>query len=116
VSTRDQNPDSQQDAAGCERVFIDRASGKLASRPKWDQLDEQLRASDELVVTRLSRLARPPLGDGGQPSGLDDPSALRVGGGVPAAAGRRSRRRRAAEQAPGTRSLACSRRVDFLGL
>ena len=61
VSTRDQNPDSQHDAlaaAGCERVFVDRASGKLANRPKWDQLDEQLRAGDELVVTRLSRLAR----------------------------------------------------------
>jgi len=30
VSTRDQNPDAQLDAlreAGCERVFIDRASG-----------------------------------------------------------------------------------------
>jgi DNA invertase Pin-like site-specific DNA recombinase len=47
VSTRDQNPDSQLDAlstAGCERVFVDRASGKLARRPKWDQLDELLRA------------------------------------------------------------------------
>jgi DNA invertase Pin-like site-specific DNA recombinase len=61
VSTRDQNPDSQLDALtgpGCERVFVDRALGKLARRPNWDQLDEQLRARDELVVTRRSRLAR----------------------------------------------------------
>jgi DNA invertase Pin-like site-specific DNA recombinase len=36
VSTRDQNPDAQVDAlreAGCERIFTDRASGKLARRP-----------------------------------------------------------------------------------
>jgi DNA invertase Pin-like site-specific DNA recombinase len=34
VSTRDQNPDAQRDAlaaAGCDPVFVDRASGKLAS-------------------------------------------------------------------------------------
>jgi hypothetical protein len=40
VSTRDQNPDSQHDAltaAGCEKIFIDKASGKLARRPEWDE-------------------------------------------------------------------------------
>ena len=45
VSTRDQNPDGQHDAlaaAGCDEVFVDKASGKLASRPK---LDEALRIS-----------------------------------------------------------------------
>jgi DNA invertase Pin-like site-specific DNA recombinase len=37
VSTRDQNPDAQHDAlaaAGCDPVFVDKASGKLASRPE----------------------------------------------------------------------------------
>ena len=40
VSTRDQNPDAQRDAlaaAGCDRVFIDKASGKLARRPELDR-------------------------------------------------------------------------------
>lgn len=38
VSTRDQNPDAQHDAlaaAGCDQVFIDKASGKLARLPSW---------------------------------------------------------------------------------
>ena len=37
VSTRDQNPDAQRDAlaaAGCDQVFIDKASGKLARPPR----------------------------------------------------------------------------------
>lgn len=61
VSTADQNPDSQRDAleaAGCERVFTDKASGKLASRPQWDACLEYLRQGDVLVITRLSRAAR----------------------------------------------------------
>ena len=40
VSTRDQNPDAQRDAliaAGCDQVFIDMASGKLARRPELDK-------------------------------------------------------------------------------
>jgi len=62
VSTRDQNPDSQEDAlraAGCEEVFIDRASGKLARRPELDKaLLVANRAGDQLVVTKLDRLGR----------------------------------------------------------
>lgn len=61
VSTRDQNPDGQVDAlgeAGCERIFIDRASGKLARRPELDKALDYLRASDQLVVTKLDRLGR----------------------------------------------------------
>lgn len=61
VSTRDQNPDSQTDLleqAGCDRVFVDKASGVLASRPKLDQALEYLRAGDVLVVTKLDRLSR----------------------------------------------------------
>lgn len=61
VSTREQNTDGQLDAlraAGCERVFVDKASGKLARRPEWDRCRDQLRAGDERVVTRLDRIGR----------------------------------------------------------
>ncbi len=62
VSTRDQNPDAQRDAltaAGCETVFIDKASGKLARRPELDKaLLSAARAGDQLVVTKLDRLGR----------------------------------------------------------
>jgi hypothetical protein len=61
VSTRDQNPDSQRDAlkaAGCDEVYIDKASGKLASRPELDEALSRLRPGDTLVITRLSRAMR----------------------------------------------------------
>ena len=62
VSTRDQHPQAQQDAlraAGCEEVFIDKASGKLARRPELDKaLLSANRAGDQLVVTKLDRLGR----------------------------------------------------------
>jgi DNA invertase Pin-like site-specific DNA recombinase len=61
VSTHSQNEDSQVDelkAAGCKRVFTDKASGKLASRPELDKALEYLRTGDVLVITRLSRAMR----------------------------------------------------------
>ena len=61
VSTRDQHPDAQADAltaAGCERVLIDTASGKLARRSQLDAALQALRAGDQLVVTKLDRLGR----------------------------------------------------------
>jgi DNA invertase Pin-like site-specific DNA recombinase len=61
VSTRDQNPDSQRDAleaAGCDEIYIDKASGKLASRPELDKALSRLRSGDTLVITRLSRAMR----------------------------------------------------------
>jgi DNA invertase Pin-like site-specific DNA recombinase len=61
VSTRDQNPDSQHDAlaaVGCTRIFVDKASGKLARRPEWDECLKFLRAGDELVITKLDRAGR----------------------------------------------------------
>lgn len=61
VSTRDQNPDSQRDAlreAGCDEIYIDKASGKLASRPELDKALARLRPGDTLVITRLSRAMR----------------------------------------------------------
>ena len=61
VSTRDQNPDSQRDAlaeAGCDEVYIDKASGKLASRRELEAALARLRPGDTLVITRLSRAMR----------------------------------------------------------
>lgn len=62
VSTRDQNPATQHDAlnaAGCDQVYIDEASGVLASRPELDKaLLSANRAGDQLVVTKLDRLGR----------------------------------------------------------
>jgi DNA invertase Pin-like site-specific DNA recombinase len=61
VSTRDQNPDGQRDAlqaAGCDEIYIDKASGKLASRPEFDKALGRLRPSDTFVITRLSRAMR----------------------------------------------------------
>ncbi|TVU61919.1 recombinase family protein [Paenarthrobacter nitroguajacolicus] len=61
VSTRDQNPDSQTDAlvaAGCEKMFIDQASGVLARRASLDAALEYLRPGDTLIVTKLGRLGR----------------------------------------------------------
>jgi len=61
VSTRDQNPDAQKDAlaaADCDHVFVDKASGKLASRPELDKALIAAREGDEFVVTKLDRLGR----------------------------------------------------------
>jgi DNA invertase Pin-like site-specific DNA recombinase len=61
VSTRDQHPEAQHDAlvaAGCEHVFIDKVSGKLAIRPELDKALLVAREGDQLVVTKLDRLGR----------------------------------------------------------
>jgi DNA invertase Pin-like site-specific DNA recombinase len=62
VSTRDQHVDAQRDAlaaAGCDHVFVDSASGKLAFRPGLEKaLLSANRAGDQLVVTKLDRLGR----------------------------------------------------------
>ncbi len=61
VSPGDQHSDLQVDAleaAGCYRVFVDTASGALAARPALDQLLDQLRPGDTLVVWKLDRLGR----------------------------------------------------------
>jgi DNA invertase Pin-like site-specific DNA recombinase len=62
VSTRDQNADAQRDAlaaAGCDEILVDKASGKLASRPELDKaLLIAARAGDQLVITKLDRLGR----------------------------------------------------------
>ena len=61
VSRHEQHPEAQQDAlrtAGCERVFVDTASGKLARRPELDKALLVTRRGDQLVVTKLDRLGR----------------------------------------------------------
>lgn len=61
VSTRDQHPESQLDAlraAGCERIYTDRVTGKLASRPELDKCLASLKPGDVFVITRLSRAMR----------------------------------------------------------
>lgn len=61
VSARDQNLEAQHDeltAAGCARVFADRASGKLERRPELDKALDYLREGDHLVITKLDRLGR----------------------------------------------------------
>lgn len=59
VSTRDQNPNAQHDAltaASCDEIFVDKKSGKLASRPELDKALLMVRRGDALVITRLNRL------------------------------------------------------------
>jgi DNA invertase Pin-like site-specific DNA recombinase len=61
VSTTDQQPHLQVDAlqhAGCYRVFTETASGALTDRPVLDQVLDQLRPGDTLVVWKLDRLGR----------------------------------------------------------
>jgi DNA invertase Pin-like site-specific DNA recombinase len=61
VSTVDQNPGSEHDAfvrAGCERVFVDHASGALEERPELTRALDHLHAGGALVVWRLCRLGR----------------------------------------------------------
>ena len=61
VSTRDQNLDLQIDAlkaAGCEKIYQEKASGTNSKREELDKLIEQLRTGDILVVYSLDRLGR----------------------------------------------------------
>jgi DNA invertase Pin-like site-specific DNA recombinase len=61
VSTQDQKPALQLDAlkaAGCERVFVEKASGAQRDRPELALALEYARAGDTLVVWKLDRLAR----------------------------------------------------------
>lgn len=61
VSTLEQNEALQHDAlvaAGCQRVFVDKASGKLEHRPALDAMLDQLRPGDSVTVWRLDRLGR----------------------------------------------------------
>ncbi len=61
VSKDEQNLEAQIDAleaAGAERLFSDKLSGKIRNRPELDRALDLLRPSDVLVVTKYDRLAR----------------------------------------------------------
>jgi DNA invertase Pin-like site-specific DNA recombinase len=61
VSTKDQETKAQEEAllkAGCEKIYQETASGGRWERPQLQQLLEQLRAGDILVVWKLDRLSR----------------------------------------------------------
>ena len=61
VSTADQNAELQQDAlqaAGCEKLFIEKISSGQKNRPQLDAALDYVRSGDTLVVWRLDRLAR----------------------------------------------------------
>lgn len=61
VSMHDQNLALQRDAltsAGCEKIFVDKITGKLLNRPGLEQTMEVLRGGDTLIVWRLDRLGR----------------------------------------------------------
>jgi DNA invertase Pin-like site-specific DNA recombinase len=63
VSTQDQGPELQMDAlkaAGCERIFVEKASGAQRDRPELKAALDYMRdgAGDVFVVWKLDRLAR----------------------------------------------------------
>ena len=61
VSTLDQDPAPQLDAlaaAGCGKVFEDRASGARTDRPGLQKALDYAREGDVLIVWKLDRLGR----------------------------------------------------------
>jgi len=61
VSTRGQDPTPQADAltaAGCERVWVEKASGYRDDRPELDDLLRYARAGDVVVIVQLARISR----------------------------------------------------------
>ncbi len=61
VSTAEQELALQEDAlrdAGCERIFVDKASGVRSDRPGLTDALDFVRSGDTLVVWRLDRLGR----------------------------------------------------------
>jgi DNA invertase Pin-like site-specific DNA recombinase len=61
VSSRGQDYAGQVEAlkaAGCERIFSDKLSGKSRARPELDKVLRRLEAGDTIVITKVDRIAR----------------------------------------------------------
>jgi len=61
VSTEEQSLEAQAaelKAMGCERVFMEKASGKDRDRPALEELMAGLKSGDVLLVVKIDRLAR----------------------------------------------------------
>lgn len=61
VSTSDQHPEVQEaalEAAGCDRVYLEKISSRKARRPQLEAVLAELQPGDTLMVVRLDRLAR----------------------------------------------------------
>lgn len=61
VSTKEQNLEMQLEAlkvAGCEKIFAEKLSGCLQSRPELDACLNFIREGDTLVVYKLDQLGR----------------------------------------------------------
>ncbi|MBI2785076.1 MAG: recombinase family protein [Legionella longbeachae] len=60
ISTTNQNLDLQIDLkkAGCEKIYQDQISGSAINRPALDELIQDIRKDDVLVIWKLDRLGR----------------------------------------------------------
>ena len=58
VSTKIQNTERQLDKVPCDRIFIDKASGKNAKRPELESLLRFINPGDHINVHSIDRLAR----------------------------------------------------------
>lgn len=61
VSTVGQNIDAQKEqlmAAEVDTIYFDHATGTTNNRPQLNELIEQLKSGDQVVITKLDRIAR----------------------------------------------------------
>jgi DNA invertase Pin-like site-specific DNA recombinase len=61
VSSKGQDYTGQVEAlkaAGCERIFSDKLSGKSRARPELEKVLRRLEAGDTIVITKVDRIAR----------------------------------------------------------
>ena len=58
---KEQSLNLQEDAlekVGCERIYSEHISGAKTDRPKLQEMIEQLRKGDTIIVWKLDRLGR----------------------------------------------------------